>query len=64
MISGSDNVDEWSDDGGEWMWMQLTTGLDEKANAVTTQVNESEDKDEYSGDEEGELFAVQWSTSV
>ena len=30
-ISGSDNVDEW-------MWMQLTMGLGEKANAVTTQI--------------------------
>ena len=36
-ISGSDNFDEW-------MWMQLTMGLGEKANAVTTQVNESEEK--------------------
>ena len=36
-ISGSDNVDEW-------MWMQMTMGLGEKANAVTTQVNESEEK--------------------
>ena len=36
-ISGSDNFDEW-------MWMQLTMGLGEKANAVTTQVNESEER--------------------
>ena len=36
-ISGSDNVDEW-------MWMQMTMGLGKKANAVTTQVNESEEK--------------------
>jgi len=44
MIIGSDNVDEWSDDGGERMWMLLTMGLGEKANAVTTQVNESEER--------------------
>ena len=41
-FNGSDNVDEWSDDGGERMWqqrwMQLTMKLGEKANAVTTQV--------------------------
>ena len=36
-ISGSDNFDEW-------MWMQVTMGLGEKANAVTTQVNESEER--------------------
>ena len=44
MINGSDNVDEWSHDGGERMWMQLTMGLDEKSNAVTTQMNESEER--------------------
>ena len=36
-ISASDNFDEW-------MWMQVTMGLGEKANAVTTQVNENEEK--------------------
>ena len=44
MINGSDNVGEWSDDGGELTWKQLTMGLDEKANAVTTRVNESEER--------------------
>ena len=44
MINGSDNVDERSDDGDERMWMQLTMELGEKANAVTTQVNGSEER--------------------
>ena len=36
-INGSDSVDEW-------MWMQLTMELGEKANAETTRVNESEER--------------------